>query len=419
MSSIHGCHHCGLLQTLPKNSLDDHYRISCIRCDSLLETVEPDCIQSTLALTITASLLLLCTLIYPFMTLQIEGQSQEATLLTGVFYFYNHDMLLLGTVVALTCIVVPILQLAALLYILLPIFFDTLAPRTPLIFRIFRRFAPWSMIEVFLLGILISVIKLSKLAHMEPQFGLWTFILLITVITAAFSGLNPRDIWRRIPVQSFYLDPRNVMHHVTCSTCHLTQGWPEHASFDHSIQCPRCETKVYYRKPESIQRTMALMIAAFILYIPANLLPITKTVFLGSSHSDTIMSGVLYFISSGSWHIALVIFIASVFVPLVKLIVLCFLLLATQGKVRLGPKECTHLYHYIELVGRWSMVDVFVVTVLVAIVQLEPFAVIKAGVGLLYFAGVVILTMLAAESFDPRLLWKMHDLKDPVSGASS
>ena len=117
------------------------------------------------------------------------------------------------------------------------------------------------------------------------------------------------------------------------------------------------------------------------------------------------MSGVIFFMHSGSWHIALVIFIASVIIPLMKLLILIFLLISVHRTSSLSPKTQTQLYRFTEAVGRWSMVDVFVVTVLVALVQLGPLATIQAGPGALYFAGVVVLTMFAAENYDPRLIW--------------
>jgi paraquat-inducible protein A len=170
-------------------------------------------------------------------------------------------------------------------------------------------------------------------------------------------------------------------------------------------ECPRCGASLHERKPDSIRRTWALVIAACIFYLPANLLPITHTTSLGHTQSDTIMSGVLYFISHGDWPLALVIFTASVAVPLLKLIVLVFLLVSVQRRSRWRNRDRTVLYRFTEAVGRWSMVDVFVVTILVALVKLGALANIEAGLGAVYFALVVIITIFAAESFDPRLIW--------------
>ncbi len=171
------------------------------------------------------------------------------------------------------------------------------------------------------------------------------------------------------------------------------------------MRCPRCGARLHIRKPESIVRTWALVIAAFIFYIPANLLPVTVTTYLGSSQSDTILSGVVYFMRTGSWGIALIIFVASIVVPIAKLIVLSSLLLSVQRGSDWRPEERTRLYRITELVGRWSMLDVFVVTVLVALVRLGYLTTIEAGIGIVYFAAVVVITMIAAMTFDPRLIW--------------
>jgi paraquat-inducible protein A len=189
---------------------------------------------------------------------------------------------------------------------------------------------------------------------------------------------------------------------LSCHDCHLLVKKP----FSHTKgHCPRCGAHLHPRKPNSLARTWALLCAAIILYIPANVLPMTITTSLGTKQADTILSGVIYFMQSGSWEIGAVIFIASVFVPLAKLLILIFLLLSVQFRSTWRPKDRTKLYRLTELVGRWSMVDIYVVTILVALVRLGALATIEAGPAAVFFALVVVITMFAAESFDPRLMW--------------
>jgi paraquat-inducible protein A len=195
---------------------------------------------------------------------------------------------------------------------------------------------------------------------------------------------------------------------VSCHSCHLLCKVAPASKGAYAI-CPRCGTRLHARKPNSIARTWALVIAAFVFYIPANVLPITRVISFGKAQSDTIMSGVIYFVKSGSWPIALVIFVASVFVPLMKLFILTFLLISVQVKSRWRPKDRTRLYRITEAVGRWSMVDIYVVTILVALVKLGSLATIQAGPGAIFFAGVVVITMFAAMSFDPRLIWDTQE----------
>ncbi len=196
-----------------------------------------------------------------------------------------------------------------------------------------------------------------------------------------------------------------------CRSCGLLVRRPSMAGGAH-LRCPRCGARLHLRKPNSIHRTWALLIAALIFYIPANLLPVTITTYLGSTQSDTIMSGVIFFMQTGSWGIALIIFVASIVVPIAKLIILSGLLLSVQRCSRWRPEERTRLYRMTELVGRWSMLDVFVVTVLVALVRLGYLTTIEAGVGVVFFAAVVVITMIAAMAFDPRLIWDALEKTD-------
>lgn len=197
---------------------------------------------------------------------------------------------------------------------------------------------------------------------------------------------------------------------VSCDACHLLSRKPK-APVHGIAHCPRCGEELHQRKPNSLMRTWALVLAAMIFYIPANVLPMTITSALGTVQADTIMSGVIYFMQHGSWEIALVIFTASVFVPFLKFVILIYLLLSIHFKSIKRPKDRTRLYRFTEAIGRWSMLDIYVVTILVALVKLGFLADIEAGPAALYFALVVVTTMIAAESFDPRLIWDVVEEK--------
>lgn len=194
---------------------------------------------------------------------------------------------------------------------------------------------------------------------------------------------------------------------ISCRDCKLlVQARPGAASLG---RCPRCGAPLHSRKADSLNRAWALLCAGLLLYVPANVLPITVTTSLGGTQSDTIFSGVIYFMKSGSWGVAAVIFIASIFVPLAKLLILLFLLISVRLRSRWRPRDRTLLYRLTGLVGRWSMVDIFVVTILVALVRLGAVATIEAGPAAPFFAALVVVTMLAAESFDPRLIWDVME----------
>jgi len=189
---------------------------------------------------------------------------------------------------------------------------------------------------------------------------------------------------------------------VGCRECGLLARPATHAVPGH---CPRCGDRLAWRHENALQRTWALLVAAAILYVPANVLPVLTTHTLVSAQPDTIMSGVVYLYETGSWPLALIVFIASVLIPIGKIVALAYVLGSVQRGSGVDNRKRTRLYRIVEFIGRWSMLDVFVDTFVVALVQLSPLMAVEPGLGVVYFMAVVILTMLAAQSFDPRLIW--------------
>ncbi len=191
--------------------------------------------------------------------------------------------------------------------------------------------------------------------------------------------------------------------HAQCHVCNLVVAVPRGPI--HGLSCPRCRTGIHRRKPNSLSRTWALLIAAAICYVPANIYPVMEVTTLGARQADTILSGVIYLAVNGTWPLAVIVFVASVVVPVLKIVALVFLATSVQLASQWRPRDRARLYRVVETVGRWSMVDIYVVTILVALVHLGSLASVEARVGAFYFGAVVVLTMLAAESFDPRLIW--------------
>jgi len=187
---------------------------------------------------------------------------------------------------------------------------------------------------------------------------------------------------------------------LACGTCGLVSRAPATAA-----ACPRCRTRLAFRRPGSIAQCWAYLLAAMVLYVPANTLPIMYTSSLFGSSEDTILSGVFFLWESGSWYLALIVFVASIVIPLAKIIALAALAASVQLGWRARRAERARLYRLIESIGRWSMLDIFVVALLVALVQLTALAEVRAGPAAPAFGAVVVLTMAAAQSFDPRLIW--------------
>ena len=183
--------------------------------------------------------------------------------------------------------------------------------------------------------------------------------------------------------------------------------------------CPRCGARLHHRKPNSLNRTWALVITAFVLYIPANVFPVMTVISFGHGEPDTILSGVKALIAANMWPLALLVFFASITVPMLKLCGLVFLLVSVHRKSTWRLRDRTVLYRIIESVGRWSMIDIFMISILIALVKLQAIATIEPGIGATSFAGVVIITMIASMMFDPRLMWDAAESKGELSEPAS
>ena len=192
---------------------------------------------------------------------------------------------------------------------------------------------------------------------------------------------------------------------VSCEACQLLT---QPASTAEPGYCPRCGQQLEFRRHASIETCWALLVAAAICFIPANALPVLNSTSLGTTEEDTILGGVVFLYVSGSWHLALIVLVASFMIPLGKLVALAYLMISVQRGSATSGHDRTRLYRLVEFIGRWSLLDVFVAAFTVALVQLQPLMSVAPGTGILFFAAVVVLTMLAAEAFDPRLIWDPH-----------
>lgn len=404
-TSIIVCHDCDLLQNI--SHMPEDGEAECCRCDATLrkrQRVVPEkSIEHTLALVITALVIFGIANFFPIIELQIAGHQLETTLFGVVHYLVTHEMMFLGGLVFLTAFGAPLIQLTGLLYILLPLNFNRISPFAPQTYRLVRIITSWSMLEVLMLGIIVSVVKLSAMGTVIPSIALWAFLIMIFLIAAILKDLDTELLWEQIsPVkQNFKANNAETNKYLTnCHNCNLLCSTKHHKSL-----CPRCKSPVHKRKSDSMVRCTALLIAALVLYIPANLLPVMVVSSLGGSEGDTIMGGIIYLGTSGDMPLAIIVFIASILVPSTKLIILTLLLISTHFKSQTNMKDKTRLYRLTELIGRWSMVDIFVTSLMAALIQIEGLAVIEVGLGAVCFGSVVVLTILAAMSFDPRLIW--------------
>jgi paraquat-inducible protein A len=402
---IIACHDCGLVHHV--RALREGGAAGCTRCGAVLYRHKRDSIDRALMLTLAALVLFVLANSFPFLTFKLEGRATTSTLITGVIQLYEDGMWPLALLVLGTTILVPLAKLLANVYVLLPLRLGHRIPGLARVFRASEIMHPWAMMEVFLLGVIVAYVKLSDLATLELGIALIAFVALILTMIAAEVALEPREVWDRLGRQAAarHLLGNSSRTLVGCHACDQVCRLPpgKHA------RCPRCGAALHRRKLHSLARTWALVLAACILYVPANLLPVMTVTSFGKGEPDTILSGVKVLIAAGMWPVALLVFFASITVPVLKMVALVFLLISVQRQSRWRPRDRTVLYRVVESVGRWSMVDIFMISILVALVNLGAIASILPGPGAIAFAAVVILTMLAAMTFDPRLIWDVQE----------
>jgi paraquat-inducible protein A len=416
------CEECDLLQRSPP--LPPRGAAFCGRCGRRLHRHRPASLDRTLAFALTGLILFIVANSFPFLSFEMQGQVTRTTLFSGVADLAEQGKAEVAAVVFFTAILAPALQLLLLLIVLTPLKLGRrLPPGYPRLFRWFKTMVPWGMMDVFLIGILVSVVKLAEMATIVPGTSLFAFVMLIFALAAAQAALDPDIVWQRVPLPARVRRAPAIGEPVLgCDVCELVV--PEREACHEReaeggfglargrrtggrerLRCPRCGDILHRRKPRSLQRTWALVLAALAFYLPANIYPVMTVTSLGRTQSDTIFSGVVFLFQHGMLPLAVILFTASIFVPLLKLLILIFLLLSVQLRSAWRPRDRTRLYRITEAIGRWSMVDVYVVSILVALVHLGNLASIQAEAGAVFFCAVVILTMFAAMSFDPRLIW--------------
>ncbi|GLI34859.1 paraquat-inducible protein A [Desulforhabdus amnigena] len=398
------CQECDELFVVP--DAPDKTTVKCARCGAVLYKRNTRSIANAFIFNLTALILLLLANSFPFLSMSIEGSVQTSKLISGALAVYRQGMWEVGLLVLLVMIVVPLAKILTNLYVLAPLHFGRRAPFAEQAARLVELISPWSMAEVFLLGVLVTCVKLADLGTIKVGVALFCFVAMIVAMAAGDAANEPREVWERLersrpqPLP----DPRERKRLLSCHVCHLVCRVDPHTE-DESAFCPRCGATLHQRKPDSLNRTWALVIAAAILYIPANVYPVMTVVSFGKPFVNTILGGVQELISSGMWPLAVLVFFASITVPMLKLVGLIFLLISIHRRSRWRPADRTRLYRIIDAVGRWSMVDIFVLAITAALVQMGSIATIVPGVGAMAFASVVVLTIFAAMSFDPRLIW--------------
>jgi paraquat-inducible protein A len=415
------CPGCGRFQIVPP--LREGMVAVCERCPTRLRKASVRSHDISIALNAAALVLLAILCSTTLMSVETAGIQLHAGLFSGPEELVRRGMASVAIVVVFVTVIAPFGKLAGTLYVLLRMYEPKPPRHLRRVFAWVERLTPWSMLEVFVFGVFVAYVKLGDLVKITLEDGVYALLVLTFVLSWADGALHRAAVWARLggprenePVPVSALTARRA---VGCETCGLV-SFPMHRETEHAI-CPRCDSKLHVRKPNSIARTWALVLAASVMYVPANYFPVLTVMQLGAGSPSTILGGVQELIASGMYPLAALVFFASIAVPMLKLVGLSAMLIAAQTGNGRWLTQRVRLYHIICWIGRWSMIDIFMEALLGALVRFGNVITIEPGFGAVAFCSVVILTIFAAEGFDPRLMWDAAErgqlVRAPLGGA--
>ncbi len=403
---LRACPECDWVSALPPLSPGD--KACCPRCDHTLAQRHYRPAERSLALALSSLIALAIALSFNFVRFEFSGIGNRIDLLETVSAMIHFDHPIVAICVVLAIVVLPALYLCAVVWLQIGLLQREPLPASRQIARSLVHLHPWMMADVFVIGALVALIKVGGLADISIGISFWAFCFYAALLLLTMQSIDSDWLWFSLAPEP--LAPEDTQTGATaapqglggCTTCGLINRLDARGRG----RCRRCGEPLHDRLPNSLQRTWALVFAAAVLYIPANVYPIMTTTYLGNSDPSNIISGVVELWHGGSAPVAVIIFIASILVPVGKLIALVWLCLAARRGSGNRAFVRTRLYRVVEFIGRWSMVDIFVVSILTALIRAGALMSITPGPAALAFAGVVIVTMLAAFAFDPRLLWQ-------------
>jgi paraquat-inducible protein A len=399
------CPGCGLFQLIPP--LAPRMTAQCARCPATLRRANSHPLDRSIALTAAALVLMAITCATTLMSVQTAGIMHSADLFSGPAELIQRGMVGLAAVVVFVTVVAPMCKLIGTLYVLIRLHEATPPAHLRRVFRLIGQLGPWSMVEVFVFGVFVAYVKLGDVVQIGLENGVFALLTLTFVVIWADSGLNHHAVWDKLDRRDMTDGSAGLASQihapvgaVGCETCELVS-----VPRPSEPRCPRCDSALHVRKPDSVARTWALVIAAAVLYVPANYYPVLTVMQLGAGSPSTILGGVRELMSSRMYPLAALVFVASIAVPMLKLAGLSIMLISTQTGRSGRLRDRTRLYYVVRWIGRWSMIDIFMEALLGALVRFGTVITIEPGIGAVAFCGVVILTILAAETFDPRLMW--------------
>ena len=413
LASWRECRDCGLLQRLPP--VPDGEAASCARCGALLRRAGAASMTFARVNLLVSALLLLLALNLPFFELRVLGRLSTSTLLTGPRMLAQRGLPALAVGVVVTLVVAPAVKLAIELTVLFGVLAHRPARWLPWLFGCLEKVSPWAMVEVFLLGAFVAYTRLRTLATVDVGPATVALAALMLSMVATDATLDREAVWSELEAKLRCApDARTARNSPPSGDPGASVGPARHLGCDicgrvvtarAGDRCPRCAHRLFFRKSGSLSRVWALLVAATLLYIPANVLPVMTVERFGEGGPSTIVHGVIELAANHMWPLALLIFLASVVIPIIKLVSLVVMLVLTHRRSSARLEGRARLFRLVHGIGRWSMVDVFGLATLVGVVRLGFLATILPGLGAVAFCAVVLITVAATELFDPRLMW--------------
>ncbi|CAG9414946.1 membrane integrity-associated transporter subunit PqiA [Providencia alcalifaciens] len=403
------CPQCDMMVAVPE--LEQGNKATCPRCETTLISKWRYPYRQPAAYAFSALVMLVIACLFPFVKMSAAGIENEISIFQIIEIIMGTRYSGLALFFFLFSLIIPAFCMVTIILLGLRVHL----PKSikVLITRILFQMKSWCMAEIFLAGVLVSFVKLIAYGDIGIGMSFLPYCAFCMMQVRAFQCLDRHWLWNKIEDapklnKPLIVGQTGISQNVRlCLVCTAILPAEQH-------ECPRCHSHGSVRKKQSLQWTLALLLTSIMLYIPANVLPVMTTNAIGSDLPSTIMDGVILLWEDGSFPVAMIIFIASIMVPSLKMIGIAWLCLDSQGFGNRDPHRMHFIYELVEYVGRWSMIDVFVITILTALVQMGQLMNIVPDQGVIFFGVVVILTMFAALTFDPRLTWDRCEKRDAV-----
>lgn len=389
------CPQCDLLFSLPK--MRSHQSAYCPRCQAKIRDGRDWSLTRLGAMAVTMLLLMPFAWGEPLLHIYLLGIRIDANVMQGIWQMTRQGDPITAAMVLFCVAGAPLILVTSIAYLW---FGNILGMNLRPVLLMLAKLKEWVMLDIYLVGIGVASIKVQDYAFLQPGVGLYAFIALVILSILTLSHLNIEQLWERFYPQRPAKRPDEQLR--ICLGCHFT-GYP-----DPRGRCPRCHIPLRVRRNQSIQKCWAALLASIVLLLPANLMPISVIYVNGGRQEDTIMSGILS-LANSNVAVAAVVFIASILVPFTKVIVMFTLLLSIQFKCEQGLRTRMQLLRLVTWIGRWSMLDLFVIALTMSLINRDQILAFTMGPAAFYFGSAVILTILAVEWLDSRLLWDAHE----------